>query len=88
MVTLKDIDGRTALHHAVLERNLAAITMLASKGVSLFSIFFASVEYHLVYNLLKNSFIYLGRHISISAAFELEISLFSLLETTRTARIS
>lgn len=35
MVMLKDIDGRTALHHAVLERNLAAITMLASKGIEL-----------------------------------------------------
>ncbi len=34
MVMLKDIDGRTALHHAILEKNLAAITMLASKGVS------------------------------------------------------
>jgi ankyrin repeat protein len=34
MVMLKDIDGRTALHHAVIEKNLAAITMLASKGVN------------------------------------------------------
>ena len=33
MVTQKDIYGQTPLHHAVINRNIQAISSLASKGV-------------------------------------------------------
>ena len=33
MVTQKDIYGQTPLHHAVINRNIQAISSLAAKGV-------------------------------------------------------
>jgi len=34
MVTARDIYGQTALHHAVLNKNLMVLSQLVAKGVS------------------------------------------------------
>ena len=62
MVTQKDIYGQTPLHHAVINRNIQAISSLAAKGVR--DLFFLNILIYIelaptknhAFSFLKNCF--------------------------------